>query len=146
MIRPVSTKFEVKYFYKLIRSKGWQHHASWRRTQNKTQLFNVSDQLFLSIFRGEGGDLYSSGQLIMKELNKNSAILGGEGTILFYFSIKTLYFFYLFRIWFFFWCSTLTNYCKHFPKSISREFISRVGYLFLNAIKILGFYIKNGRF
>ncbi len=28
-------KFEGKYFYKLIRSKGWQH-ASWRRTQNKT--------------------------------------------------------------------------------------------------------------
>ncbi len=28
------TKFERKYFYKLIRSKGWQH-ASWRRTQNK---------------------------------------------------------------------------------------------------------------
>ncbi len=34
-IRPSSTKFEGKYFYKLIRSKGWQH-ASWVRTQNST--------------------------------------------------------------------------------------------------------------
>ncbi len=38
---------------------------------------------------------------------------------------------YFFRIRFlFFWRSTLTNYCKHFPKSISREFISPVGYFF----------------
>ncbi len=34
---------------------------------------------------------------------------------------------YLFR--FFLGRSTLTNYCKHFPKSICREFISPVGYL-----------------
>ncbi len=27
--------------------------------------------------------------------------------------------------------STLTNYCKHFPKSICREFISPVSYLFI---------------
>ncbi len=39
--RPGSPMFEGKYFYKLIRSKGWQH-APWR-TQNKTQLFNVFD-------------------------------------------------------------------------------------------------------
>ncbi len=36
-IRPGSMKFEGKYFYKLIQSKGWKN-ASWRRTQNKTQL------------------------------------------------------------------------------------------------------------
>ncbi len=30
----------------------------------------------------------------------------------------------------FFWRSTLTNYCKHFPKSIYKEFISPVGNLF----------------
>ncbi len=29
-----------------------------------------------------------------------------------------------------FWRSSLTNYCKHFPKSICREFISPVGYVF----------------
>ncbi len=36
-----------------------------------------------------------------------------------------------FRIRFFFlWRSSLTNYCKHFPKSICREFISPVGYFY----------------
>ncbi len=30
----------------------------------------------------------------------------------------------------FFLRSSLTNYCKHFPKSICREFISPVGYFF----------------
>ncbi len=35
-IRPCSLKFDGKYFYKLIRSKGWQH-AFWRNTkQNST--------------------------------------------------------------------------------------------------------------
>ncbi len=34
-IRPGSMQFEDKYFYKLIRSKGWQH-ASWWRKQNST--------------------------------------------------------------------------------------------------------------
>ncbi len=45
MIQPDSTKFEGKYFYKLIQSKGWKH-ASWRQTQNETQLFKVSDQIW----------------------------------------------------------------------------------------------------
>ncbi len=31
---------------------------------------------------------------------------------------------------FFFWRSTFTHFCKHFPKSICREFISPVGYFF----------------
>ncbi len=34
-IRPGSTKVEGKYFYKLVRSKGWQY-ASWLWTQNST--------------------------------------------------------------------------------------------------------------
>ncbi len=39
--------------------------------------------------------------------------------------------FFKFRIWFiYFWRSTLTNYCKHFPKSICREFISPVAIFF----------------
>ncbi len=33
----------------------------------------------------------------------------------------------------FFWRSTLTNYCKHFPKNICREFISPVGYFYPSA-------------
>ncbi len=62
----------------------------------------------------------------LKYLNANficcaTELLGKGGDI----------FFYLFRIWLHFFCclSTLTNYCKHFPKNICREFISQVGYI-----------------
>ncbi len=41
----------------------------------------------------------------------------------------------LFR--FFFLRSTLTNYCKHFPKSICGEFISPVGYFFNKPVEPL---------
>ncbi len=37
---------------------------------------------------------------------------------------------FFFIQFFFFLQSTLTNYCKHFPKSICREFISPEGYIF----------------
>ncbi len=40
-----------------------------------------------------------------------------------------VFFLYIFR--FVFLRSTLTNYCKHFTKSICREFISPVGYFYL---------------
>ncbi len=34
-----------------------------------------------------------------------------------------------------FWRSTLTNYCKHFPKIICREFISPGGYFYISIKK-----------
>ncbi len=52
VIQPGSTQFERKYFYKLIQLKCWQH-ASWRRKQNKTQLFNVSDQIWRENYQNE---------------------------------------------------------------------------------------------
>ncbi len=68
--------------------------------------------------------------------------LSQKGHADFYFKPSWLFFFYLFRIrFFFFWWSTLTNYCKHFPKSICREFISPVGYFFIQ-ITVIYIYTK----
>ncbi len=52
----------------------------------------------------------------------------------------------LWQFRYFFLQSTLTNYCNHFPKSICREFISPVGYFYLEVLKGYVCRLKSSNF
>ncbi len=54
-IRPGRMKFEGKYFYKLIRSKGWQHASLVRITTNLTQKWpkwnDITQRIWLWVYQ-----------------------------------------------------------------------------------------------